>query len=315
MSQVEVVALERLSTSPFGGMPIDTATGVDSALREGRAEAWGAVRSGVPVGVVCALRSPDTRVAQLTACYVRPLSRRQGVATALITRLQRSLELQGHRRIWCRYLDGAPFASPWESLLRQLGWDEPAHLITHVRASTQDLLHAPWRRFTSLPAGLTCAPWRTVTSGELAQLHAAQRRQPWFPPEIAPWRAGIDAPDFDADHSMVLRAASGIVGWLLALRTDAATAHVSSAWIHPDLQRSPPGPPLVALCLRAIEDGSRGGYTSVTWSVHRDQERMAVFTRRHLRPYATEITHERVCGRAVPGPPPFTLSREGAGRG
>lgn len=292
-----LVALDRLAGSPFDGMPGVSVADIDPALTGGRASAWGAVRSGTPIGVACAVWARDADVAELVTCYVRPRMRRQGAATALLARLQRSVEVRGHRRIWCRYLDDPASSAPLEALLRRAGWDPPAHLITHVRAEVGDLARAPWLRFTELPAGLECEPWNTVTARELARLLDEQRSDPWIPTELAPWRAGIDAPGFDAEQSVVLRDEGGVRGWLLAVRTAPTTAHVGSAWIHPALQRRPPVPPLVPMCARAVAVGAERGYRTVTWSIHRSQPRMAAFNRRHLRPYISGLTHERVSGR------------------
>lgn len=71
-------------------------------------------------GIAC-LKSLVPGIGEIKRMYVRPQNRRQGVGSALVTRLLKEATKIGYQRIW---LDSAPFMADAHALYRRAGFTE-----------------------------------------------------------------------------------------------------------------------------------------------------------------------------------------------
>ena len=230
----EIVVLQNASQcSPFLGMTYPSFSARLSNLeRETALLALGAWK-GLPAGLALAEIKPYS--AEVLSLFVGALFRRQGIAGALLARLEHELSQRGVGRLSLTYPSGKPTTAALERLLQKNGWEEPRPQMMLITISnwTEEQLFAPaWMRKTSLPPDYTIFPWSELTAEERALLLSLQGQPDGFPDRLSPFN---EEHLIESATSLGCRYRNEIAGWLITHRIAPDTLRYTSLFVRPDL--------------------------------------------------------------------------------
>lgn len=240
---------------------------------------------GAPVGLALGARSGSA--AEALSLFVAPDARGQGLAGALLARLEQELASAGARRIEATYTAGKPTTPALERVLSRAGWSPPAARMLRVKARNETMWGAGWVGLGALAAGDAIVPWRDVSSSERRALAEEQARTGWIPADLSPF-------EHEAGHlaeaSVALRREGAIAGWVITHRLDERTLRYTCSYMHPALQRRGRLLPLYEAVMRRA--GALGLERGI-WTVPLHHAGMAAFVRRWMAPFADELSETR----------------------
>jgi GNAT superfamily N-acetyltransferase len=248
-----------------------------------------------PVGVVArrgddplglALAEAPVRAAdgppELLSVFVATPWRGRGIATSLVEAVESRLREDGFAEVHATYSTGKPSIPAVERVFAKRGWDAPALRTYSVRFTIEEAQATPWYGRVRLPKGAELFSWADLTPEERSRLQESNRRAPWIPNSLQPWRH--DVLGFDRVSSVGLRYGGEVVGWMVNHRMDPKTVRFTCSFMRADLSRRARILPLYSEAIRRLaEDGCERG-TFVTPTVYPG---MVEFIQQHIKPYVS----------------------------
>ncbi|MEM8601393.1 MAG: GNAT family N-acetyltransferase [Bacteroidota bacterium] len=200
------------------------------------------------VAMALAAARPDT-LAQVYSLATAPAHRQQGLATALLGRIEARLAEAGGQAVQALYRTDLRSLVAVETILAKRGWDPPRP-AQYLFRGTAAVLDTPAFQGLMLPDGCTVFDWATLTDAEHVALAQALERT--IPAQLSPFQQ----PDLlDAACSVGARFQGDVVGWMLLHQVgEAGVRQYTTLWVRRDFVRTP----LALVLLRtAIERHAR----------------------------------------------------------
>jgi GNAT superfamily N-acetyltransferase len=243
--------------------------------------AW---REGEPVGMVLAeTPTVDGEFPEMLSLYVTPEARGEGVATALVERLETVVKERGFQRLTAVYMTGKPAIDALERILFKLGWEAPVARTVTLRYTTEEATHTPWYGRVALPApDFQVFPWTEVTAEEKTELQRTNWEKQWITGGLEPW--GHDRRGFEPISSVGLRHRGRVVGWVINHRLSDDTVRFTCAFMRPDLARRGR---LFALFTASLERLRAAGGSTCMFVTPVRHRAMVEFVRTRCAPWAT----------------------------
>lgn len=245
------------------------------------AVAW---QEGEPRGLALA-EAPLHRhegLPELLSVLVVPSSRGRGLATALVESVEDELRASGFASVAATYMTGKPSIPIVERILEKRGWDAPELRSTSVKFTMKEAVSTPWYGRIGLPKGAEIFPWIELRAAEREWLQESNRRSPWIPNGLQPWRH--DAIGFDPVSSVGLRYRGEVVGWMINHQMDPRTVRFTCSFLRKDLSRRARILPLYSEAIRRLAEAGCQFGTFITPASYPE---MAQFIREHISPYVT----------------------------
>ena len=257
--------------------------------------AW---REEEPVGMVLA-ETPlvEGQFPEMLSLYVRAEARGQGVATALVTRLEKVLAERGFQRLTAVYMTGKPSIDALERVLAKCGWDAPATRAVTLRFTPEEALSTPWfGRIQLDPSEFEVFPWSELGAEDREKIRRSNEAARWITVGLEPWTH--DRHGFDTVSSLGLRHRGRVVGWVINHRVAEDTVRFTCSFMRKDLGRRGRIMPLYTESLRRLRDEGCRTCLFITPVVHRT---MVDFVRRRCAPWASFFGETRGAGRNFQG--------------
>lgn len=218
--------------------------------------AFVARRDGQAIGLVLGeqplARAEDEPGPELLSLFVAPPTRRQGVATALLERLETELRARGESELKAVYMGGRPGNAALERVLAKRGWSAPRVRTVTLRFTPRGARNTPWYGRVTLSDRYQIFPWSELTAEERAEIRRSQAERPWIPPGLEPWMH--DRHSFDAVSSVGLRYEGRVVGWVINHRVSPGTVRFTCSYMRKDLGRRGRILPLYTAALQRLEE-------------------------------------------------------------
>ncbi|WP_019503693.1 GNAT family N-acetyltransferase [Pleurocapsa sp. PCC 7319] len=235
--------------------------------------------AGKPIGLGIAETQAD-KSAQVLSLFVAQAYRHQGFGTALLTRLEQELYLEGCKSVEFVYTTGQTTTSTVEHLLDKCGWSSPQPRRVICKASTHEMSNAPWmRRRWQLPASYSIFPWVKITPRERSLIQE-QEVKSWIHPDLIPFKY---EEGLEPINSVGLRYKGQVVGWLINHRTAPDTIRYSCSYIRPDLQKLGR---ITFLYIKAVQLQAAANIPFGIWTIPLEHTSMVNFAKKHMKPYS-----------------------------
>lgn len=198
---------------------------------------------GAPIGLALAELPPGPESAagesentpEALSLFVRPESRNQGIATALLQRLEREVRDRGFPKVRAVYMGDRPGNAALQRVLAKRGWSAPSVRTVTLRFTPQGARNTPWYGRVQLSDEYQIFPWSELTPEERAEIRRSQAEKQWIPPGLEPWMH--DHHSFDPISSLGLRYRSRVVGWVINHRVSPTTVRFTCSFMRKDLGR------------------------------------------------------------------------------
>jgi GNAT superfamily N-acetyltransferase len=262
---------------------------------------------GVAVGLLLAetpLEAPGDAVPPpaLLSIFVQAAARRQGVAGALLLRLEEELAQRQFQRVELVYTTGKPGSAAVERLLASAGWSTPTtrtvlvHLVPGEMAASELFEE---QRLASLDPGFEIFAWADLPAAEREALRLSDERQRWVTPGLAAWK--FDHEPFDQAASVGARYRGEVVGWVIAQPISPTAVRYLCSFMRKDLSRRGRILPLYRASLARAAAAGRDLATFVTPVIYPSMIR---FIHRWMAPHASLVAETRGSARELAQPSP-----------
>jgi GNAT superfamily N-acetyltransferase len=238
--------------------------------------AIGASLAGRPLGLALAQLAGERR-AQLHSVAVADGYRRQGVATALLDRLDRELAARDCDVVYAVYLSGEK-AGVIEALLSARGWSAPRLRRLVGAADLARSAEVPWIAAARFPPEFSVEAWASVDAAEKSRLAAPAALDP-FPTEPVA-----------AEVSLALRCRGELAGWAIWTKCGESRLRCARLFVRPQMQRMARG---VVLLARSIQLAHAAGWRDAIFDVAIEDQAMVRFVKRRLAPFLTSLRESR----------------------
>jgi GNAT superfamily N-acetyltransferase len=225
---------------------------------------------------------PEDGAPELLSVFVAAEHRREGMGTALVAAMEDAIRARGAKSLEAVYMTGKPSIAAMERIFEKRGWEAPAIRTLTVKFTMPEALAAPWYGRMGIPSGATIFSWCDLSVEEREQLRESDRRAPWIPKGLQPWRH--DQIGFDPVSSVGLRYRGEIVGWVINHRIDPQTVRFTCSFMRKDLSRRAR---IVPLYSEAVTRLSKTNCAFCTFITPTTYPGMLEFIRRHCAPYAS----------------------------
>lgn len=203
-----------------------------------------------PVGLALAQRAPAIPpTAEVVSLFVEPAARGQGIATAMLARLEDVALRHGITELSGSYMTDRPNIEALERVLAKRGFEEPIVRMIVFKFAPEDAKKCAWYRRARMPAGASIFKWSEITREDLARLKQSQIERRWIHPKLEPWSGN---PHFDEISSVGMRKDGDIVGWVINHRLSPDVVTFSTAFMRPDLARLGASFPLYVASLETL---------------------------------------------------------------
>lgn len=213
-------------------------------IAEGRGLAVG-IGDSEPLGLVTAKLAPNGQRASIYSLYVQPWARRRGLASALLSKLEGELQVQGYQELHIAYSGSQSVAV--NGLLRQCGWGPPTLTSYACRIDIRANVRMKWLFFDyQLPDTIEIFPWAEATRAELDQARAlAEAPEPvaWG---VSPWAS---PEPFEPMNSLAIRRHGQVLGWIITHRPLPDLIRYTAWYVHPEMRLTGAG---IAMLARSI---------------------------------------------------------------
>lgn len=244
-----------------------------------------------PVGLALAEIQPDDQSAQVLSLFVAPSYRRQGIGTALLSRLESELRSQGCTHLELVYTTGKPTTAALERLLDRCQWAPPQPRMIVGKSTCSQIRNAPWMKRTVLPASYRVFPWQEMTEGDRAALQ--QHTHTWIPTQLTPFQ---HEQNLEPLNSLGLRYQGEVVGWIITHRLDPDTIRYTSGFIRPDLQKAGR---YISLIANAIQLQVSENIPFGIWTVPLVYPAMVSFVHQRMAPYMISLEESRTSAKEI----------------
>lgn len=257
--------------------------------------ALGLTHAGEPAGLGLVELDPEGGT-HLRSLYVADALRGRGLAAALLEALEAAALAAGRAEITAVWMAGQPSTAAVERVLAKRGWEPPAPRMHVLRSNLESIDRARWMTRARLDPGFETFLWKDLTAAERAAVERRQETHP-VPREVYPFDA---SPAIEPHTSLGVRYHGEVVGWVVNHRYDAKTVRFTCSYLRDELQGRGR---LVAVYAESINRCRPVGITDAIWTVPVEFPRMVAFARRHLIPYATEVSETRGSRKTLAPPP------------
>lgn len=262
---------------------------------EGTTVAISASESNQPIGLALAEIDPDTKSAEVLSIFVKSTHRRQGIGTALFTRLEQELFSRGCQGAKLVYSTGLPITPALECLLRKCNWTPPQPRMLVCKTSLYSILKAPWMQRTTLPASYTIFPWIEITEEERIAIQQQQEASPWIPQDLIPFK---HEKNFEPLNSLGLRYQGQVVGWIITHRLAPDIIRYTCGFVRQDLQKLGRYIPLIA---NAIHIQAKARISEGIWTVPLVHTSMVYFVKKRMASYLSSLEETRGSFKSLGG--------------
>ncbi len=219
---------------------------------------------------------------ELLSLFVQAPHRGRGIATALVAGVEAALRDSGFDSVEATYTTGKPSIPALERVFAKREWDAPQLRTVSVRFTLDEAVSTPWYGRVRLPAGAEMVSWKDVTAAERAEIQESNRRDPWIPNSLQPWRH--DVLGFDPISSLGVRYRGRVVGWMINHEMAPRTIRFTCSFMRKDLSRRARILPLYSEAIRRLHEAGFERGTFVTPTVYPE---MVEFIRQHIAPYVS----------------------------
>jgi hypothetical protein len=185
-------------------------------------------------------------------------------------------------------MTGKPSIEAIERAFARRGWEAPELRTLSVKFTFEEAVRTPWYGRLRPPKGAEIFSWVDLTAAERAALVESNRRSPWIPNSLQPWRH--DVVGFDPISSLGLRYRGDVVGWMINHRMDEQTVRFTCSFMRKDLSGRARILPLYSEAIRRLHAAGVEGGTFVTPTVYPG---MIEFIRTHIKPYVSFVGETR----------------------
>ncbi len=219
---------------------------------------------------------------ELLSLFVHAAHRGRGIATALVEGVETALRESAFESVEATYTTGKPSIPAVERVFAKREWEPPQLRTVSVRFTLDEAVSTPWYGRVRLPAGAEMVSWKDVTPAEKAEIQESNRRDPWIPNSLQPWRH--DVLGFDPISSLGVRYRGQVVGWMINHEMAPRTIRFTCSFMRKDLSRRARILPLYSEAIRRLHEAGFECGTFVTPTVYPE---MVEFIRQHIAPYVS----------------------------
>jgi len=228
-----------------------------------------------PVGIAAATRPTRTDESQLHALSVVPPQRGQGVATALLNRLEPVLAEQGAERIEAQYRESNATRRGLERVFEKCDWNAPRTVRRLYKGQRKNVPEAFIKKLAGrrMQTGESF-PWGNLTTAEREDLQArldpdAERS---IPRPLSPFQLGDNV---DYDCSLGLRYDGRVAGWMITHRLKPEVLQYTCLYVEPEIRG--PGVGLSLLARAILRQAEETDIPRFIWMVDAEHTRMHRF--------------------------------------
>lgn len=240
-------------------------------------------------------------VPEVLSLFVRPESRSQGAATALVGWLEAEIGRRGFRELEAVYMTGKPAVAALERVFEKRRWDPPVVRTVTVRFTPEEAAATPWYGRVALSGEYEVFPWAELTPEERERLQRSHESSPWIAPGLEPWRH--DRHGFDAVSSLGLRLHGEVVGWVINHRIAPEIVRFTCSFMRKDLGRRAR---ILPLYTASIERLRQGGCKLCTFVTPVDYKTMVEFVRNRCSRWVHFVGETRGRSKRLAGATPFS---------
>ena len=193
----------------------------------------------------------EPAIPELLSIFVKADHRNQGVATALLERLEAALAGRGFGEVKGTFMSGRSANDALLRVLAKRGWTPPAVRTVTLRFTPQGARATPWYGRLQYSDDYEVFPWGELTKEEREGLYRTQAAGPWIPAGLEPWRH--DRYGYDAVSSLGLRYKGQVVGWVINHRLGPSMVRFTCSFMRKDLGRRGRIMPLYTAALERLE--------------------------------------------------------------
>lgn len=239
--------------------------------------------SGSPIALVLA-EIQYNKSAKILSIFVKSKHRTQGVATALLTALEKELAAKNCTTLEIVYTTDKSENIALKRLLTKLNWNSPEPRML-VCKTTYDMVDAPWMKLSKLPNDYEIFPWLEITKQEREEIIKSQEIKKWIPSDLIPFQY---EENLETINSMGLRYRGEVVGWLITHRYDRDTIRYTCSYVRPDLQKRGR---ILPLYIKATQIQVEAQIPFVMWTVPIEHESMLKFVKKYMKPYMISLEY------------------------
>ena len=190
-------------------------------------------RSNQPAGLILAQIEPNKHSIELLSIYVKSHLRSQGMANAMLGRLEEESLRRGIKSVHCSYTTGQPSIIALEKLFKKRDWTRP-QIRQFIYKCDRKILNALWlHQEYNLPSSFSFFLWKDITSEEKRKIMERQETERWIPQDLIPFQY---EKSFEPLISIGLRYQDEIVGWLITHRIINNTIRYTCGFVQKELQ-------------------------------------------------------------------------------
>jgi GNAT superfamily N-acetyltransferase len=175
--------------------------------------AFVATKGQVILGLALAeLSDAPQKSAEILSVLVDPAGRGQGIATALVEKIEQEVKGRGCPEIKAVYMTGKPGIAVMERIFWKRGFQAPQARTVTLRFTPEEALATPWFSRVKLGSAFSVFPWKDLPPEERQSLVESNAKTPWVAPGLEAWRHDRQ---FDPVSSLGLRRNGQVVGWVI----------------------------------------------------------------------------------------------------
>lgn len=251
--------------------------------------AIGAWESGEPAGLLVAeLPMESGADPELLSLFVTSERRREGIATALIERLEQEIEKRQFDKLLAVYMTGKPGIEAVERIFQKRRWQPPETRMVSVKFDLEKLAEAAWLRRYKLGPEYEIFPWVELGQDEREELRVSHEKLGWIAADLLPW--DYENTEIEPLTSVGVRYKGKVVGWVLNHRLSEDTIRYTCSFIHKGLGRLGKIVPLYGESFRRSRQAGFAQGMFVTPLYHKG---MAAFAKRWFGPWSSFLGETR----------------------
>lgn len=254
---------------------------------EGSTVAIATSNSDRAIGLALAEILPDGKTAEVLSIFVEPTYRRQGIGTAILTRLEQELFSRGCTSAKLVYTSGQSTTPALERILQKRNWTPPQPRMLVCKSTIHLIANAPWMQKGALPSSYSIFPWVEITPQERITLQQQQEAEPWIPKDLIPFK---HEKNLELLNSLGLRYQGQVVGWVITHRIAPDTIRYTCSFVRQDLQKMGR---IIPLYVNAIQIQVKANILQGIWTVPLGHISMIHFVKKRMAPYLTSLEETR----------------------
>lgn len=244
------------------------------------------------IGLAAARPLVDGETAELAALHVLPAHRGQGLATELLTLLERACHQHERGMLQAEYRSNRSHQAALERIFEKRDWGAPrvhAHLHKMLAA---DLVGHPALDRADLPVG-DVLPWDGVDETDRRQIRQQLEREQ-VPAAVSPFQR----PEaIEPAASLALRTSDGIQAWMIAHRLSPDAVQLSALYVASAIRRQGVGRGLLCASVHRQHEATDASKTLFT--VPPQNDAMLALVNDHLEPVLASHARRLVVGKRL----------------